>query len=106
VGQHGIPRPIGNRPWPSSLAGKVPEASPGALPSSHARAGGGFRPPNAVVNTPFGRAIGGAISDPNLLSLSERKKLTRLYTSEIMEFLGPERDVFTHIFLTATCNTN
>jgi glutamate dehydrogenase (NAD(P)+) len=33
------------------------------------------------------------ICDPNLLSMSELEKLTRRYTSEIMEFLGPERDV-------------
>jgi hypothetical protein len=47
----------------------------------------------AVVNIPFGGARGGVICDPNLLSLSELEKLTRRYTSEIMEFLGPERDV-------------
>ena len=47
----------------------------------------------AVVNIPFGGAKGGVICDPNLLSLSELEKLTRRYTSEIMEFLGPERDV-------------
>ena len=42
---------------------------------------------------PLGGAKGGVICDPNLLSLSELEKLTRRYTSEIMEFLGPERDV-------------
>jgi glutamate dehydrogenase (NAD(P)+) len=47
----------------------------------------------AVVNIPFGGAKGGVICDPNLLSLSELEKLTRRHTSEIMEFLGPERDV-------------
>jgi glutamate dehydrogenase (NAD(P)+) len=47
----------------------------------------------AVVNIPFGGAKGGVICDPNLLSLSELEKLTGRYTSEIMEFLGPERDV-------------
>ena len=49
----------------------------------------------AVVNIPFGGAKGGVICDPNILSLSELEKLTRRYTSEIMEFLGPERDVST-----------
>ena len=47
----------------------------------------------AVVNIPFGGAKGGVICDPNLLSDSELEKLTRRYTAEIMEFLGPERDV-------------
>jgi glutamate dehydrogenase (NAD(P)+) len=47
----------------------------------------------AVVNIPFGGARGGVICDPNLLSMSELERLTRRYTSEIMEFLGAERDV-------------
>jgi len=47
----------------------------------------------AVVNIPFGGAKGGVICDPNLLSDSELERLTRRYTAEIMEFLGPERDV-------------
>ena len=47
----------------------------------------------AVVNIPFGGAKGGVICDPNLLSMSELEKLTRRYTAEIIEFIGPERDV-------------
>jgi glutamate dehydrogenase (NAD(P)+) len=47
----------------------------------------------AVVNIPFGGAKGGVICDPNLLSDAELEKLTRRYTAEIIEFLGPERDV-------------
>jgi glutamate dehydrogenase (NAD(P)+) len=47
----------------------------------------------AVVNIPFGGAKGGVICDPKLLSDSELERLTRRYTAEIMEFLGPERDV-------------
>ncbi|HWB97737.1 MAG TPA: Glu/Leu/Phe/Val dehydrogenase [Bryobacteraceae bacterium] len=47
----------------------------------------------AVVNIPFGGAKGGVICDPNLLSDSELEKLTRRYTAEIIDFLGPERDV-------------
>ncbi len=47
----------------------------------------------AVVNIPFGGAKGGVICDPNVLSDSELEKLTRRYTAEIIEFLGPERDV-------------
>src|SRR6204780_3103945 len=47
----------------------------------------------AVVNIPFGGAKGGVICDPNLLSASELENLTRRYTAELMDFLGPERDV-------------
>ena len=47
----------------------------------------------AVVNIPFGGAKGGVICDPNLLSDGELEKLTRRYTAEIIDFLGPERDV-------------
>src|SRR5690349_24804302 len=47
----------------------------------------------AVVNIPFGGAKGGVICDPNLLSDGELERITRRYTAEIIEFLGPERDV-------------
>ena len=47
----------------------------------------------AVVNIPFGGGKGGVICDPNLLSDAELEKLTRRYTSEIIDFIGPERDV-------------
>jgi glutamate dehydrogenase (NAD(P)+) len=47
----------------------------------------------AVVNIPFGGAKGGVICDPNLLSNAELEKLTRRYTAEIIDFIGPERDV-------------
>ena len=47
----------------------------------------------AVVNIPFGGAKGGIICDPKKLSLSELEKLTRRYTAELMEFIGPEKDV-------------
>ena len=47
----------------------------------------------AVVNIPFGGGKGGVVVDPNLLSNVELEKLTRRYTSEIMDFIGPERDV-------------
>ena len=47
----------------------------------------------AVVNIPFGGAKGGVICDPHLLSDGELETLTRRYTAEIIEFLGPERDV-------------
>jgi glutamate dehydrogenase (NAD(P)+) len=47
----------------------------------------------AVVNIPFGGAKGGVICNPNILSEGELERLTRRYTAEIMDFLGPERDV-------------
>jgi len=47
----------------------------------------------AVVNIPFGGAKGGVRCDPTILSKSEMEKLTRRYTAEIMDFIGPERDV-------------
>jgi len=47
----------------------------------------------AVVNIPFGGAKGGVICDPNVLSTSELEKITRRYTAEIIDYIGPERDV-------------
>jgi glutamate dehydrogenase (NAD(P)+) len=47
----------------------------------------------AVVNLPFGGAKGGVICDPNLMSMGELERITRRYTAEIMDFIGPERDV-------------
>ena len=47
----------------------------------------------AVVNIPFGGAKGGIIVDPKLLSQNELERLTRRYTAELVEFIGPERDV-------------
>ncbi len=47
----------------------------------------------AVVNIPFGGAKGGVICQPNLMSDNELERITRRYTAEIIDFLGPERDV-------------
>ncbi|MBK5292987.1 MAG: Glu/Leu/Phe/Val dehydrogenase [Acidobacteriia bacterium] len=47
----------------------------------------------AVANIPFGGAKGGVICDPALLSQGELERITRRYTAEIIEFLGPEKDV-------------
>ena len=47
----------------------------------------------AVVNIPFGGAKGGVICDPHILSDTELERITRRYTAEIFEFIGPERDV-------------
>jgi glutamate dehydrogenase (NAD(P)+) len=47
----------------------------------------------AVVNIPFGGGKGGIICEPHLLSEGELERITRRYTAEIGEFIGPERDV-------------
>jgi glutamate dehydrogenase (NAD(P)+) len=47
----------------------------------------------AVVNIPFGGSKGGVICEPHLLSEGELERITRRYTAEIYEFIGPERDV-------------
>jgi glutamate dehydrogenase (NAD(P)+) len=47
----------------------------------------------AVVNLPFGGAKGGVICDPTTMSNAEIERLTRRYTSAIIETLGPDSDV-------------
>src|SRR5216110_2399752 len=47
----------------------------------------------AVVNIPFGGAKGGVICDPKAMSRGELERMTRRYTAELMEFIGPEKDV-------------
>ncbi|MGO9639721.1 MAG: Glu/Leu/Phe/Val family dehydrogenase [Candidatus Acidiferrales bacterium] len=47
----------------------------------------------AVVNIPFGGAKGGVICDPRKLSLGEIERITRRYTAELSDWIGPERDV-------------
>ena len=47
----------------------------------------------AVVNIPFGGAKGGVICNPKNMSQGELERMTRRYTSEIIEFIGPEKDV-------------
>jgi glutamate dehydrogenase (NAD(P)+) len=47
----------------------------------------------AVVDIPFGGAKGGIICDPEKLSRSEVERITRRYTAELSEWLGPEKDV-------------
>ncbi len=47
----------------------------------------------AVVNLPFGGAKGGVICDPLKMSVGELERLTRRYTSGIMNTLGPDSDV-------------
>jgi glutamate dehydrogenase (NAD(P)+) len=47
----------------------------------------------AVVNIPFGGAKGGVVCDPSQLSMGELERITRRYTAEILDYIGPERDV-------------
>lgn len=47
----------------------------------------------AVVNIPFGGAKGGIVCDPDQMSRAELERLTRRYTAELLDFIGPERDV-------------
>jgi glutamate dehydrogenase (NAD(P)+) len=47
----------------------------------------------AVVNVPFGGAKGGVICDPMQMSLTELERLTRRYAAELIDFIGPEKDV-------------
>jgi glutamate dehydrogenase (NAD(P)+) len=47
----------------------------------------------AVVNVPFGGGKGGVICDPRQMSLGELERLTRRYTAELIDFIGPEKDV-------------
>ncbi len=47
----------------------------------------------AVVNVPFGGAKGGVICNPIQMSQGELERLTRRYTAELFDFIGPDRDV-------------
>jgi glutamate dehydrogenase (NAD(P)+) len=47
----------------------------------------------AVTNLPFGGGKGGVICDPSLMSPSEIERITRRYTAELFDFIGPEKDV-------------
>ncbi|HUT89356.1 MAG TPA: Glu/Leu/Phe/Val dehydrogenase [Thermoguttaceae bacterium] len=47
----------------------------------------------AVVNIPFGGAMGGVVCDPSKLSTGELERITRRYTAEILDYIGPDRDV-------------
>ncbi len=47
----------------------------------------------ALMNIPFGGAKGGVICDPKKLSRGELERLTRRYTTEIINEIGPEKDI-------------
>ena len=48
---------------------------------------------NALVDLPFGGAKGGVVCEPKKLSVPEKERLTRRYTSEIMPIIGPDEDI-------------
>jgi glutamate dehydrogenase (NAD(P)+) len=47
----------------------------------------------ALMNIPFGGAKGGVVCDPKKLSRGELERLTRRYTTEIINEIGPEKDI-------------
>src|SRR5258706_1193675 len=47
----------------------------------------------ALVDLPFGGAKGGIVCDPKKLSMTEKERLTRRFTSEIMPIIGPNQDI-------------
>ncbi|HZR94407.1 MAG TPA: Glu/Leu/Phe/Val dehydrogenase [Gaiellaceae bacterium] len=47
----------------------------------------------ALMGIPFGGAKGGVIVDPKQLSRVELERMTRRYTSEIINEIGPEKDI-------------
>jgi len=47
----------------------------------------------AVVGIPFGGGKGGITCDPTKMSKGELERLTRRYTAELIDVLGPESDV-------------
>jgi glutamate dehydrogenase (NAD(P)+) len=47
----------------------------------------------AVVNIPYGGSKGGVRCNPKEMSLGEIEKLTRRYTWEISQVIGPDRDI-------------
>ena len=48
---------------------------------------------NALVDLPFGGAKGGVVCSPHKLSITEKERLTRRYTSEILPLIGPNHDI-------------
>ena len=47
----------------------------------------------ALMGLPFGGAKGGVVCNPKRLSPGELERMTRRYTSEIINDIGPERDI-------------
>jgi glutamate dehydrogenase (NAD(P)+) len=47
----------------------------------------------AVVDLPFGGGKGGVTCDPSTLSMNEVERITRRYAAELVEVVGPDKDV-------------
>ncbi|MDQ6930757.1 MAG: Glu/Leu/Phe/Val dehydrogenase [Candidatus Eremiobacteraeota bacterium] len=47
----------------------------------------------AVVDLPFGGGKGGVTCDPTTLSMNELERITRRYAAELVEVVGPDKDV-------------
>ena len=47
----------------------------------------------AVVNVPFGGGKGGVVCDPQQMSQGELERMTRRYAAELIDIIGPEKDV-------------
>ena len=47
----------------------------------------------AVVDLPFGGGKGGVTCDPTTLSIGELERVTRRYAAELVEVVGPDKDV-------------
>jgi glutamate dehydrogenase (NAD(P)+) len=47
----------------------------------------------AVVDLPFGGGKGGVTCDPSTLSSNELERITRRYAAELVEVVGPDKDV-------------
>jgi glutamate dehydrogenase (NAD(P)+) len=48
---------------------------------------------NSIMGLPYGGGKGGICVDPTKLSRTEKQNLTRRYTSEIGQFIGPSKDI-------------
>jgi glutamate dehydrogenase (NAD(P)+) len=46
-----------------------------------------------IMNLPFGGAKGGICCDPAILSKREKERLTRRFTEEVLNIIGPRQDV-------------
>ena len=48
---------------------------------------------SAIVGLPYGGAKGGVAIDPNPLSRSEKQRVTRRYTAELLPIIGVDKDI-------------
>src|SRR4029079_10127652 len=48
---------------------------------------------HALVDLRFGGARSGVVCDSTTISLAERERLTRRYTSELLPIIGPNQDI-------------